>query len=320
MEVTLLRSSSAIVITEYITSLTISGEYRSCCRTADFGIIQSPEDDNLERIGIALGDHIKIRHDGRLVFYGVVWNKAKDTDSQQITIHCKDFGIYLVKNKGSYNFSGITPEDIVKKVCEDYGIAIGHVEAAGVPISRKFLGVSLYDIIMTAYTLAGDRKYYCTFEGSRLNVYEKGMWMCSPIESGENLLTAGVSESLNQMINKVDIYNKNDVLIKSLENTDEINLYGLMSEYYKVINEQEDYTLKAGKLLNGVERKITVTNMGDVYYTTGCSVIVREPYTRLRGRFFIDEDQHNWQNGIYTNRLLLNFKNLMDEKEGGSSG
>lgn len=47
--------------------------------------------------------------------------------------------------------------------------------------------------------------------------------------------------------------------------------------------------------------------------------MVKEPYTGLSGVFFIDADSHTWKNGIYTNKLTLNFQNLMDEKESGQN-
>ena len=86
----------------------------------------------------------------------------------------------------------------------------------------------------------------------------------------------------------------------------------------RVSTEDEDFTQKANKTLKSAERKITVTNFGGSEYITGKKVVVKEPYTGLSGVFFIDGDTHNWKNGIYTNKLTLNFENLMDERSAGS--
>ena len=82
----------------------------------------------------------------------------------------------------------------------------------------------------------------------------------------------------------------------------------------------EDTASKAQKLLdeNGVEQKITVNNLGNAANLTGGTVVVREPYTGLYGLFYIDGDTHTWKNGLYLNKLVLNFKNIMDEQEAGS--
>lgn len=69
---------------------------------------------------------------------------------------------------------------------------------------------------------------------------------------------------------------------------------------------------------NGVEQKITLNNLGNIANVTGGTVVVREPYTGLYGLFFIDSDVHTWKNGLYLNKLVVNFKNMMDEKDVGS--
>lgn len=318
MKVYLFNGNGKIEITSIITSLTISGEYRSCCRILSFGIIKSETDLNTHVVPINLGNNIKIVEGGKVIFHGVVWSRSKPSDANEINLTCKDYGIYLLKNRGSYKFSNIKPEDVVKKVCSDFGIKTGSIASTGKAISRKFLGVTLYDIIKTCYTIANDKKYMIVFEGDKLNVIEKGIVGCDALESGINLLTSNVTESLENMVNRVNVYNKSDKLIKSYEDENNIRLYGLMSEYIKVSDTKEDYSLRATKALKGIERKISVSNFGDAQYTTGKFVEVKEPYNGLIGRFYIDADNHNWKNGIYTNKLTLNFENLMDESESGS--
>lgn len=318
MKIYLINKTGTIDITEIVTSVTLSGEYRSCCRTIDFGIIKSQADLNTYTVPINLGDNLKLVEGNKTLFYGIVWTRDKGTDRNEINIHCKDFGIYLLKNKQSYKSSPITPQDMTRKVCKDFGIKTGKIAAVGKTIKRNFLGVDLYSIIMSSYTVASNKKYMCIFEEDKLNVVEKGIIECKALESEVNLLTTSVSESLDDMVNKVNVFNKENNLIKVFQNTKDIKKYGTIGEYIKVNDDKEDYTLKANKILKGVEQKITVTNFGDVNYVTGKSVTVTEPYTGLKGKFYIDADEHNWKNGIYTNKLTLNFKNLMDEKESGS--
>lgn len=320
MDVYLLNKSNKIDITQIITSLTISGEYRSCCRNLDFGIIKNQTDLNTHIVSINLGDNIQVMDNGKTLFHGIVWSRDKISDGNEINISCRDFGIYLIKNVASYKFTNMTPEAIANKLCKDFKLNIGDIAPTYIPISRNYLGYTLYDIIMSSYTLANDKKYMCIFKGDKFNIVEKGLIKGTPLKSGMNLLTSSVSETLNDMVNRVNIYNEDDVLIKPVENSSNISLYGLMTEYIKVYDDKENYNLKAQKMLNGITQKISVTNFGDTSYITGNAVVVTEPYQGLKGLFFIDSDNHNWKNGIYTNKLTLNFKNLMDEKEGGSIG
>lgn len=307
-------------ITEIITSLTINGEYRSCARGCQFGIIHGAADERTWLITIELGDIIKVIDRDKVMFYGPVWTKRKATETNEIEFTCYDYGIYLKKNKGSYVFKKMTAEAITRKLCADFGLKIGSLAITGKPITRTFIGVSIYDIIMTAYSLANDKKYYLIFEGDLLYVLEKGKKECTGLESGYNLLTSDVTESLNSMVNRVRVYNKEDKLIKEFSEDADAKLYGWMTEIIRVSSNDEDYTKKAKKMLEGVERKINVTNFGNSEYIMGKKVNVREPYTGLTGIFYIDADEHNWKNGIYTNKLTLNFKNIMDEKESGSDG
>lgn len=252
------------------------------------------------------------------MFYGPVWTKQKATEENMIDFTCQDYGIYLKKNKANYVFTNMTAEAITKKVCGDFGIEIGSLAVTGVPINRIFHGASLYDIIMTAYSLANEKKYYLIFEGNLLYVLEKGKKECTALESGVNLLTSTVSESLEGMVNRVRVYNKEDSLIREFTEDTDVKLYGFMTEIIRISDGKEDYQKKVKKTLQSVDRKITVTNFGGSEYITGKKVCVQEPQTGLTGIFYIDGDEHNWKNGIYTNKLVLNFENMMDEKEGGS--
>lgn len=306
-------------ITELIDTLSVTGEYRSCARSCSFGIVHGYSDKRTQLIQIAVGDILKVIEKDRVMFQGPVWTKQKQTDGTTISFTAKDYGIYLKKNKGSYSFNGMTAEAITRKVCSDFGLKIGSLAITGKTINRIFRDNTLYDIIMTAYSIGGgDRLYYAKFEGELFYVLEKGKVECEPLESGVNLLTSDVNESLESMVNRVRVYNKNDKLIKTVTEEEDAKLYGFMTEILRISDEKEDYTKKAKETLEGLERKITVSNFGDSRYLTGRKVTVKEPYTGLSGIFYIDGDTHTWKNGIYTNKLTLNFKNMMDEKEAGS--
>lgn len=317
MEVHLVNKEGTTAITELITSVILNGEYRSACRTLDISILQTNWSTYIPLINIEVGDIIGVLEDKELIFYGMVWSKDKNTTGHEINIHCKDYGIYLIKNSYSYKFNGLTPEAITKKLCGDYGISIGNIANTGVAINRNFMSNSLYDIIMTSYTLSNTGKYMIRFTGGQLNVIKKGKdYADKEILTGDNLLTASISETLEQMLNTVYIKNKNNELIDTIANKDDSNKYGLLSTELKI--DKEDYKNKANKMLKGLERKIKVTNFGDKSFVTGNCVIVQEHWTKLFGKFYIDADTHTWKNGIYSNSLTLNFENLMDEKEVGS--
>ena len=304
-------------------SITWSGNYQHCVRTLEFEIISSYTDKIVPLVTCELGNGVVFMQDNRVLFDGFIFERQKDTDSNVINIVCYDRGIYLKRNEAAYKFSGVTPEAITKMICADFGVETGQIAATGININRNFIGVSLYNIIQTAYTLASEqtnKKYMLGFKGSKLTITEKSVTdETLIIEGGKNLMSASISESISSMINQVTIYNSDDVLVATKKDSEAIKLYGLMQSYLKQA-EGEDLTAKAKKLLedNGVTQKITINNLGNIANITGGTVVVREPYTGLYGLFFIDNDVHTWKLGQYYNKLVVNFKNIMDEQEAGS--
>ncbi len=313
------KSGGKKEITELVTTLSISGEYRSCTRTLSFGVIHGYSDKRTWLTQIETGDTIKVIDKDKVMFLGPVWTKQKETDGTTLDFTCRDYGIYLKQNKAAYSIKQMKPEAIAQKVCADYGIKVGSLAFGAKPISRIFNNASLYDIIMTAYTLGGaeGKKYYAIFEGDLFYVLEKGKKACDPLISGANLLSSAVSESLASMVNRVMVYNKDDKLLEEVREETDIADYGLLSEVLRISKDDTDYLAQAKKKLSGLEQKITVSNVGDSQYITGKQVTVTEPYTGLAGVFYIDADTHTWKNGLYSNKLTLNFQNLMDEKESG---
>lgn len=320
MQVILTKSQEQIDITPIVTSVTIRGDYHSCCREFSFGILQNQKSKNIPVINIALGDLVTVYHNNTTLFSGFVWSKSKQADSNTIDFIAKDRGIYLNKNEDFYNFKNIYPQDVAKKICSDYGIETGILTQVNKPINRIFMGDTLYKIIISSYNLAntGD-KYMIIFTGSKLNVIKKGTVYAGSLESGSNLITASVSASLDSMVNTVQVYGNNNNLISTYKNDEDIKNLGSLTRIVRASAKDKDYKSIANKTLQRVEQKIRVQNFGDVNFTTGKYVIVTEPTTGLKGKFYIESDEHNFKNGIYTNNLVLNFENLADESEGGSN-
>lgn len=317
------NSQGTYDITDLVQTITWSGDYMQCARVLEFELISSPTDKNVPVVECELGNGIVFMQDNRVLFDGFIFERQKDTGSSIINITCYDRGIYLKRNEATYKFTNMTPEVIAKRICSDFGIAPGNIAVTGIKITRNFVGISLYRIIQTAYTLASEKngkKYMIRFEGPKMNVIEKTVTdETLIIEGGSNLMSASTTESITNMINQVAIYNEDDKLVAIQKNDEAIKLYGVLQSYLKQ-SEGEDTVAKAKKILedNGVSQKITIENLGNIANITGNTVVVREPYTGLYGLFYIDSDVHTWKLGQYYNKLVVNFRNIMDEQEAGS--
>jgi hypothetical protein len=316
-------ADSASDITQLLTSVNWSGDIAQCGRTLSFSVAASPVDKNIPEIDLPLGAGVSFWADGQALFEGHVFTRQKLTGSSTMEITCFDRGIYLKRNKATYKFANMAPEAATKRACDDFGIETGSIAQTGIGISRNFVGVPVYQVIQTMYTLAsrqtGDM-YHIRFDGAKLSVLVKGI---SPetliIRGGSNLMSAAATESIERTVTRVAVYGDDDKPLRTVDSAGLISLYGVMQEYLKQAKD-EDADAKAQKLLddNGVSQKVTLDNMGDIRCIAGNAVAVQEPYTGLSGLYWIDSDTHAWKNGLYLNKLALNFRRMMDEQEAGA--
>ena len=311
-------------VTQLVSSLDWSGDTKQVARTVRCELLQSTTDCNVPVADCPLGSGVTLEHEGKVLFEGWIFARERTTDSSTLTLTCIDRGLYLKRNEAVYKFAGTTAEAATARVCADFGIPVGSLAATGVKLTRNFLGVDLYSIIETLYTLAAQstgKVYQQRFEGGRLYVRERSESGGSVIlEGGHNLMAASVSESIESLVNVVNIYDKDEKLLQTVQDAALVAAFGKMQSYLKK-SDDEDAAKKAAKTLrdNGIEHKITVDCLGDVRCTAGESVVVRDRGTGLSGLFWIDEDTHSWKLGQYYNKLVLNYRKLMDEAESGSA-
>lgn len=185
--------------------------------------------------------------------------------------------------------------------------------------SMPCLGKKAYDAIMMAYTAAAKQngsKYIPLMTNiNKVSVLEKGT-LCGAVMTGDyNLIEATYKSTLQNLVNRVLITDKNNNIIKTVEDADSIQKYGLVQKVLKQ-NDGEDATAQAQKMLVTVESSATVSGVpNDFKAVSGYSIIVQETDTGLYGQFYIESDTHTFSCGKAQMDLTLAFENLMDEKE-----
>lgn len=300
-----------------------SGDVDSVCRSLELEMIVSATDPRLPYVYLPLAGGISMGVGKETLFAGVVASKDKSTDASTMSVTCYDFGFYLKNSRASRKYTGETPETITRQLCSTYGVPVGSLAQTGVAIRRKFSATEVYRIIDTAYTLASQqtgKKYLLRFSGLRLNVIERTVTPQSVIlQRGTNLQTATYGESIENMKNRVIIVDSDGNFVREISDNAAVKRYGLLADVLTQ-SDGEDATAEAKEILadNGVERRASVTCLGHTKLITGNTIYIAEPYTGLANTCWIDEDTHVWQNGVYTCRLTLNFKNEMRESESGS--
>ena len=311
-------------ITYLVTQIDWSGSYKSAARSLEFEIVAYASDDAIPTANIELGNAVSFMDGDTVLFEGYIVNRRKVTNGNSISVRCYDRGLYLKGNTAIYQFKNTTPESAARKVCEDFGIPVGEIAETGISLTHNFIGKRLYDIIIGMYTMASEQsedKYIVVFKGGKLCVLKKELGEDTlVIKGGSNLMNLSVSESIENLTNQVVIYEKDYKTVGTHNDENSIRLYGL---FQSMIRNGDDAEKRAKHMLRDdaePTQKITVNTLGDTRSVTGNMVMLEEPYTGLWGLFYIDEDNHTWKKGQYYNKLVLNLKNIMDEKEVAETG
>jgi len=325
MQIFLTNSTGTWDITGMVPSVRWAGDYQQIARTLDFSIVSSASDSTVPIVDCSLGGTAQLVVGNNIMFDGTIRSRTKSTGGTCVDVTCFDRGFSLKRNKVLKTYSSKKPKEITQELAGLFNIEMGALADPNVPITRNFVTGrdSIDDVIRTAYTLASrttKKQYHIGFRDRKLYVTEKAPDNRTLIiQGGSNLISAATTESVENMVNAVQIYDKNNKFIREISNQNYIKLYGRMQEIVKQTKD-DNKASEAQKLLDegGPEQKITIDCLGNVANVTGGTVVVQEPYTGLYGLFYIDSDIHEWKRGQYYNKLVLNFKSIMSEKEAGS--
>ncbi|MEG0780763.1 MAG: hypothetical protein RR426_09175 [Oscillospiraceae bacterium] len=303
-------------ITGLLQSKTWSGSARDCCRQLSFDVLTA---------GLCeLGGLTRLYHGTEVLFSGHIRERTRDAALHTIGCVAYDHGLFLKTNSTYLQVRGRTPEDVTAALCGEFGIAVGALAATGVKLRRNFMGVTLYGIIQTLYTLAAEqtgKQYQIRFLGDRLHVVVREKTADTiRLLPGVNLLDCVAGESTTGMVTRVAVFDEQCRKKATYDSPEGFTaLYGLMQTAIRA-DKREDPATTAKQLLadGGIQTTLTVSCLGNTKLITGNSVAVHEPVTGTDGLFWITSDRHSFQHGIYCTKLTLSFHNLMDRQEAGS--
>lgn len=310
-------------VTQLCRSITWSGDYRNAARTLSYSPVVCADDIHLPRAPTELGGSVQFWRDADLIMDAYALERSRDSLGTTIDVTAYDRGLYLTRNSAFLRVEGQTAEDVTASLCGQFGIPVGSLAATGVQLTRNFLGVAIYKIIMTLYTLAADqtgKKYRIRFRGKQLEVVEVAV---SPesllLKPGCNLLSYVTKESASAMTNSVAIYDDEYNLITTQQDDGAVALYGLMQAAIraKAYDNPEGHA-KQVLAENGLKTTITVNALGNLKLIMGNTVVLEEPVTGTCGLFWIISDSHTWKRGIHQTKLTLSLEGLMDKQTAGS--
>lgn len=306
-------------ISELVESISWSGDTKQVARKINFTIAKNSKDVSFPKVVINEGDEIIMRNDSNEnIFGGIIFDIDKTASSNVVTYLAFDLMFYVNNSDVSKVYEGL-PENITKEIAAELGIECGEIAATGVSVYMPCLGKKAYEGIMMAYTAASrknGKKYIPLIQKvNKLCVVEKGT-QCGVVLSGDyNLTDANYKSSLQSLVNKVIITDKNGNAVNTVEDRDSQSKYGTVQKVYKQ-EDGKDATAEAKNLLKTTEQSASVNGIpNDFRAVSGYSLVIQEPDTGLYGAFYIESDTHTFTNGKAEMQLTLAFENMMDEIE-----
>ena len=272
-----------------------------------------PRDGSVEPPSLEEGCALIFQAGGQTRFTGQVVQATTDSQSSVVDLSALDGGRFLAGNQGWYKFQNTTPEAAAAAICADFGITAGTLAAAGVPISRKFPGVALDQIIRTMYSMAGDangKRYLIRFSGEgALEVVEK-----PEAASVEIARTMGVTNTwdIADLTNSVAIYSDTGKRIRTVADAASQALNGRL-EHVITQGTGEDAGPEAQGWLedHGLQQNLTAAALDPpLDLISGAAVLLRDTGSGASGLFWVDGDTHTFKNGQHFGKFKLNFRNI----------
>lgn len=309
-------------ISGYVTSVTWAGSAKQAARTVAFSVAYSPNDKSVKNLNIKLGDKITFHpgypDDKKTKFIGIITQRERKSEAGELQYTATDGMMHLLRSSGTYRIVNKTPEKITQMICKDVKVKTGPLAKTKISIPKIFFQERpYYEIIMAAYTKAyrkNKKKYIAQMNGDKLEVIQKGKIIPNfHIRQGERITDSSYTEDLESMVNRVYIYDSNNNKIGSVSNSNWVKKYGVFQNTISVDSGNGKTEAKAE--LQGINKTASLTMIGDYRCVSGLGVIIEDSRTGLKGKFWIENDSHEWNNGIYTTTLELAFKNVMDVQE-----
>lgn len=235
------------------------------------------------------GSRVRLKVDGKEVFYGFVFTKRHDKN-QIISVTAYDQLRYL-NNKDTYVYENKTVAEFIQMIATDFNLKTGTLEDTKFKIaSRVEDNTSLFDMIENALdlTLQNTREMFVMFDEfgkitlkniASMRVGEESAYLLIDEETGENFEYSSSIDS--DVYNKIKLsYDNEDTGKRDIyiaQDGTHMNEWGVL-QYFDTLSKGENGQAKADallKLYNKKSRNLKITNaIGDTRVRAGSLVVV----------------------------------------------
>lgn len=329
----LLDKTTGQDLTPWIVSYEWSGDMEQAGRKLNFKIAYTTKDKAWKNPAVKLGDEVMLycidpTAGGQFdLFHGKIFMQSRESSPYEMEFVAYDKLIYLAKSKYTLKFSKAPVKDVLSTVASKAGLTLGRV-ADDLTYTVDFVadGMTGTEIIKKALEQGrkkSGKSYHIYLDAQdKLNVVRADTIIQGyAITDMTNLTTASHSASIEDMVNRVEIADKDGHIIGAVTNSNDVKTYGTIQNVYKVDNKQ-DTQASAKAMLKSVSEHSEAEALGNVQCIAGYAVEIQEE--QLKGNFLIISDTHTIENNRHMMKLTLRYLDPTSKPEitteGNTSG
>lgn len=250
------------------------------------------------------------------IFRGVIFYISLSSNGT-VSLKAYDENVYLTKNVDTRKFVNMKASDIIRRLCNDFGIETGTIADTGYVIPKLLLrNYTLWDMMITALTETRKqtgRRFYIYSQSGQLHVVERKDRVATlMIERGTNLIRASYLRSIEDLRNQIRVFagTEDGARNVTVQSRELIDRYGLMQHVETIESDATSSELKqrANELLSElgvIDDEATVEVIGNTEVRSGTAVYVVEPLTGILGAYYVVADEHVFARGTHRMYLTL---------------
>ena len=319
------------------TYIKMHSTFKNICTEFQFAIPYDYED--YDWFDFEIGDEVVMWHNSLKVFYGKITDSSFNQKNNVYEFTCYDFTWWLSKNNTSFNKGNISAFSAISVIFNDVIPGRYHLpdqEWKNIMIGDHLIkNKSTQDVlkaILSSITKITGKYYYAHMsyydglvEVSEADRYFSGLTIQE--SSGDaldgNLIDYTITRSMQNMINKVQIYDENYNPIETVNTSvKDWGRYGVIQDTIVLdsntnLAKAQDQANKKIEMYGQPSEDVIVKCIGDINYRVGYGVMVKLPNSYFYDKFmFITSSQWEWsKDGTFICTLTLSNSNKHDLTE-----
>lgn len=278
-----------VEIKTILDGMTWSGARDICTRQLVFSFLCNPLKKDIPIYKVNVGSKVEWIENGITRFLGYVEEMPYNTDDDTITLTCQDLTTRLIRSTFIGRMKG-TLTELANNICGSFGIKNG-IESDSTHIHNIVSegDLTYYDVLSIACQSVFDR-FTLYMDGDTLKLTDKTT--VNKFEIGLNIRSSSFRQSISDMVNRVLIIDNNGTVLQAVENTEDIQKYGLFQATYNYNKDSKNNLAEAQKVLKGIKNEGSIVVNNDNNCISGRRIEIFEPVNNLNGIFEIQTDSH----------------------------